>query len=256
MDVTSLASGSSGNACLVRAGDVKVIFDCGLSARKLAQELLELGVHPSELRAVFLSHGHSDHIKSAHTLSRRYHLPVIANEATLRSLRSTMLGLSERMPTGTTTNIGPLSITSFPLPHDASDTVGYFVQCGDRSVCIATDLGQAPDHLVEYLRASDLMILESNHDVDLLVKGPYPWYLKQRVLGPYGHLSNADSAAAVVRANSGRRQTLWLAHLSEINNTPELATRTVEGRLRQEGISSIEVEVALRDGRSLVWEER
>lgn len=254
MRVTCLASGSSGNALLVCADDARMIIDCGFSARRLAGELWAVGVHPSELQAIFLSHEHSDHVGSVSTFSRRHHIPVIANEATLRALGPAAPVLAELMPTGTTLNIGPLSVTSFPVPHDARETIGFFLQHGEDSICIATDLGEVPAQLIEYLRASDLMILEANHDVDLLINGPYPSYLKQRVIGRNGHLSNADSAAAAVEAASGKRQWLWLAHLSAVNNTPRLALKTIKERIEQEGISSIEVAVALRDKRSLVWD--
>ena len=254
MRVTCLASGSSGNALLVCAGDARIVIDCGLSAKRVADELRALGVHPTDVQAVFLSHEHRDHIAGVSVFSKRYHIPVLASEGTLQALGSAAPSLADIVPVGKTLSVGSISVTSFPLPHDARETVGYFLQYGGDSVCVATDLGEVPAELIDYLRASDLMILEANHDVDLLINGPYPSYLKRRVLGRNGHLSNVDSAAAAVRSASSRSQSLWLAHLSAVNNSPRIALKTIQERIQREGISTISVAVALRDRRSLVWD--
>ena len=251
--VTSIASGSSGNALLVQAGETSVLVDAGITAKRLVSELKDLGVNPSDLKAIFLTHEHGDHIAGAGVLSRRYRVPVVANEQTLLG---SDLGRAELQvsSTGGVTKVDGLTVTSFGLPHDGVEPVGYLLEWDRWKICVATDLGYAPESINEFVRASDLIVLESNHDVDRLVKGPYPSSLKSRILGYTGHLSNQQASECVSASVSGRPQWLWLAHLSDINNSPACALRSVRKHLQQSGIDSIHVSVALRDRRSLTWD--
>lgn len=251
--VISIASGSSGNSILVEAGDAKVLVDAGLTARRLADELRALQVEPSDIDAVFLTHEHGDHVGSVGAFSRRYKVPIVGNEETLAGA---VLDKAEKatLETGGTAKVGCISITSFGLPHDAINTAGYLLECGRWKVCIATDLGYVPDSIKEFVRASDLVILESNHDVNQVVNGPYPAHLKHRILGPSGHLSNRQAAECIGECASGRSQWFWLAHLSEVNNSPRCALKTVKKHLQQVEIDTVHVDVALRDRRSLVWD--
>ncbi|MBI4317207.1 MAG: MBL fold metallo-hydrolase [Chloroflexi bacterium] len=248
----SLASGSSGNALLVQAGETNVLIDAGVTARRIVFELKRLGLAPEDLDALFLTHEHGDHVGAAGALSRRHHVTVVANEQTLDHAG---LGSVEShvQPTGTTLDVGDLAVTSFPLPHDGIEPVGYLLEHRDCKILVATDLGYAPASINEYVHACDLIVLESNHDLNRLVHGPYSSALKSRIIGYTGHLSNEQCAECVVACASGRPQWLWLAHLSEVNNSPRRALKAIKQRLRDAGITSVQVGVALRDKRSVVW---
>ncbi len=251
--VTSIASGSSGNSFLIEADDVKVLIDAGITAKRLAGELQMLRVDPSDIDVVFLSHEHSDHIGSVGAFCRRNGVPVVGNEGTLARVILNKVETSV-LRTGSALKLGCLSVTSFPLPHDAAETVGYFLEYDQWRICIATDLGYVPDSIKPFVRGSDLVILESNHDVDQVIYGPYPARLKERILGRAGHLANLQAAECISECASGHPQWFWLAHLSEVNNSPRCALKTVKKHLQQEGIDGVHVDVALRDRRSLVWD--
>lgn len=253
MRVVALASGSSGNATLVTAGDVKVLIDAGLPTRALECSLHQLGVSPRELAAVFLTHEHGDHVAAAGVIARRYSVPVVANEHTLRAADLGRID-GQLLPTGGSIKVGCLRVSSFPLPHDGSEPVGYCVEHEGDQVCLATDLGHVPLALRHHIRAADLVILEANHDHGQLLAGPYPSSLKARIVGDEGHLSNQQAADCIVASASGRPQWLWLAHLSAVNNSPRRAVRTVSQALQAAGIDSVRVAAVLRDRRSLIWD--
>lgn len=250
--VVSLASGSSGNAFLVEAGDTVLLIDAGLSMQRLSLALRQFGIDLREVQAVLLTHEHSDHTRGLEMLSWRCGLPVVGNEATLAALGPDPQR-SRVLPTGGSLEIGSVRVYSFALPHDGCEPVGYCLEHNGVRVCLATDLGYVPEELKEHVRASDLVILEANHDLDSLIRGPYPRYLKQRIASQLGHLSNDQAADCLEECASERRQWVWLAHLSEVNNSPRLALRTVTQRLRQAGISTMDVRVARRDSTSLIW---
>lgn len=252
LQVVSLASGSSGNCVLVEAGETRVLIDAGLSAKTILAELARLGVQPATLEAILLSHEHGDHVGSVKTLAKRCRLPVIGNEATLTAANVDRVR-GEVLRTGGTIQVGRVSVSSFPLPHDSREAVGFFLEHDGWRVCLATDLGCVPGGLVDYLRAAHLLVLEANHDRRLLINGPYPSFLKARILSDVGHLANEDAAELVARAASGQPQWVWLAHLSEANNTPAIALKCVRSRLARDGIDSLQVAVALRDRRSVIW---
>jgi phosphoribosyl 1,2-cyclic phosphodiesterase len=251
--VVSLASGSSANCMYLEADGVRILIDAGLSAKAICSDLEFMGVNPNDLTAILLTHEHGDHLRSVKTFNRRHKVPVVANQRTLAAAGIVSDNV-EVLPTGQQLQLGPLSIRSFAIPHDSREPVGYFIECGDWHVCFATDLGHAPKGIEEYLRQSDLMILEANHDRQQLINGPYPAVLKSRILSDYGHLSNDATAELLTRSISGRPQWVWLAHLSEVNNHPRKAERCVKNRLSLEGVSSVTVSVAERDRRSLTWQ--
>lgn len=253
MRVVCLASGSNGNCLYVESDGVRLLVDAGIPARRLSAELLELGIRPPQLHAVLLTHEHSDHVGCVRSLGRRSGVPVVANSASLAAVGIPAY-LCEELPTGRSLRIGCLAVTSFSLPHDARETVGYLIEADGARVLVATDLGYVPGHLGELASTADLVVLEANHDAEMLRVGPYPWFLKSRVSGQRGHLSNDDCAAFASIALSGRRSVLWLAHLSEVNNTPSLALDTVRQRLLATDCADVQVDVALRSRRSLVWD--
>jgi len=231
----SLLSGSSGNAIFFRKDNTKILIDAGLSGKKIAQALASIGESPTELNAILISHEHIDHIKGAGILSRRYNIPIYANAGTWQSMKD-MIGsvASENIgvfDTGCEFEIGDVCVKSFPIPHDAAEPVGFNLFAENKKVTIATDIGHVNKTLVSCLELSDLILLESNHDTEMLKVGSYPWPLKQRIAGGLGHLSN-DMAGKVAcyLAQKGTRRFL-LGHLSQENNFPELAYQTVYNAL-------------------------
>ncbi|NJD01677.1 MAG: MBL fold metallo-hydrolase [Ruminiclostridium sp.] len=250
----SLYSGSSGNSIFLSVGGTKLLIDAGLSAKRITEALVSIGENPMELSAVLISHEHIDHIKGAGILSRKFNLPVYANENTWEAMNA-MLGpvnLINRMcfRTGMEFRIGDIAINSFPIPHDACEPVGYNFLAENKKVTIATDIGHISLDLLNCLEDSDLLLLESNHDAEMLRIGPYPWHLKKRIAGKYGHLSN-ESAGKVIAymAQKGTKRFL-LGHLSRENNFPELAYQTVCNALFEKQMcvgTDIMLDVVLRD---------
>lgn len=253
--VVSIASGSSGNSILIKAGSTRLLIDAGMTARRLACELRALDTSPRDVTAILLTHEHADHVGNVGAFARKHRLPVIANEETLAKLALAKVE-QEVLRTGGEMVIGSVRVLSFPLPHDASKTVGYLLEYGNWKVCLATDLGFVPEAAKPLIRASDLVVLEANHDTNELINGPYPDSLKLRILGPAGHLSNHQAAECIAECASSRPQWFWLAHLSEVNNSPRRALRTVKTHLQRAGISTVHVDVALRDRRSLIWDSQ
>jgi len=254
LSLCSLASGSSGNCYLLRAGEVSILVDCGISARRIVGHLRAFGVEPASLAAILLTHEHSDHVQSLGTLSRRYGLPVIANEATLAAAEMAVGPIHGRsLATGQELTLGDVSITSFAISHDAAAPVGYLITHLAGKICLATDLGVPSPAVAASLAQADLLVVEANHDRERLINGPYPMPLKARILGNNGHLSNLQAAQLLEQVATDEPKTVWLAHLSEVNNTPKLALRVVSNYLDLAGITSLKLEVALRDRPSAVW---
>lgn len=232
MKVCLLASGSKGNALYVEAGETRFLVDAGLSARELQQRLTSIGVDAASLSAIVISHEHTDHIRGAGTLARRFHLPVVASHATAQALRP-LIGKTEMIlfSAGQPFCFRDLQIDPFPITHDACDPVGFVIDSHEGRVGIATDLGIATRLVQTRLSSCRVLVLESNHDEDMLMNGPYPWHLKQRIKSRHGHLSNADAAQLLAELLHEGLEGVLLAHLSEANNDPTLAHRTTSSLL-------------------------
>lgn len=241
--VTSLASGSSGNALLVRTGDAVLLVDCGLPLRTLELALARVDVHPAQLSAILLTHEHGDHALSAGVLARRYGVPIIANRPTLAAIEQDLTGVScEELATGAATMIAGFAVRSFPVPHDAAEPVGYTIRAGGWCVGIATDLGHWNDTIVEGLTPADLVVVEANHDQERLWRAPYVEVVKHRIYGPTGHLDNMAAGRLLARLGAdGRQRSAWLAHLSREANTPQIAEQVVRGVLALAGVRYIGV---------------
>jgi len=226
--VVSLASGSSGNALLIDAGETRLLVDAGISARRIEHGLARLGVRAATLDGILVTHEHIDHVSGLPVLARRHGLTVHLTPGTARALGG-LGGLSHRLVgRGTTFDVGGATVTALPVRHDGADPVGFIVEIGATTVVVFTDLGCPEPHLREPLRRADLIILEANHDLDRLWNGHYPWRLKQRVASPTGHLCNDDCGALLAEAvEDERARTVWLAHLSQENNEPAIAHTTV-----------------------------
>jgi phosphoribosyl 1,2-cyclic phosphodiesterase len=263
--VSALASGSSGNAFLVEAEGVKLLFDAGLNASMLEYYLRQRGTSPAQLSAIFVSHEHIDHLRGAGILARRYGLPVVASEGTFLAGAWQFGSLPEKVvqPPGRevhidgSTGTGGVTVRTFAVSHDAAETVGFWIEAGGKNVVLCTDLGCETASIREPLAAADLLVLEANHDVQRLWRGRYPPALKRRVAGRYGHLSNAEAARLISElSHDGHPRTIWLAHLSAANNTPALALDTVLEPLDRDGCTHLEVEVLARDRPSHIWRSK
>jgi len=249
MQIAVLASGSSGNALLVSAEDTHVLVDAGVSARRIARELDAVGVSPSDIRAVLVTHEHGDHVAGLGPFARRHHVPVYATPGTHSSIARLLNGTeeAEAIEAGTTFSLGGVAVSPFAVSHDCADPVGYSFDDGESRLVVATDLGVVGRNVRDHLSRADCVVLESNHDERMLLDGPYPWHLKRRILSNVGHLSNEAAAAEIELLCGGGVSTLVLAHISSENNRPELAVETVGRVLEERGCSDIEVIAAGRD---------
>lgn len=203
---------------------------------------------------ICVTHEHADHASAVGAVCRRFDVPAVASPGTLDELRRGGLqveGIAQ--PVGTTVALGQFLVTSFGLPHDARQPVGYLVGFGPWRVALAVDLGESCEELISALRQADLIILDSNHDLRRLLGGPYSGALKARIAAPKGHLSNEQAARILLQVADGRPRTVWLAHLSAVNNSPRLARRTVARIFEAAGANPVRVDVALRDRPSAVW---
>lgn len=256
MQVWSISSGSSGNCYLIREGNTLLLMEAGLGIRRIEFELLQLNIRPAQLSAILVSHEHTDHWASALALGRRLRVPVVCTPGTWKAGRGMDSPSTEHVPLapGRSLRVGCLTVDAFALPHDAQEPTGFFVRSGSASALMATDMGFATEEVIELARHAGLVILESNHDVDMLVRGPYPAYLKIRILGERGHLSNEDAGRAILGMANGHQHHFWLAHLSRTNNTPRVALTSVQDQLQREGLGHLSISVALRDRRSLFWD--
>jgi phosphoribosyl 1,2-cyclic phosphodiesterase len=239
-----LASGSSGNSSIVATSRTRLLVDAGLGVRDLMQRMAAAGECLETLDAVLITHEHSDHIAGLCRLLRnifRKHKRKIPVYVTWRT--EPMVDWEncepaiERFQAGSSFMIGDIAVDSFTIPHDAVDPVGFTFRAGGIKIGIATDLGYIPDSIKYHLRSTDVLLLESNHDVEMLKVGPYPWSVKQRVMGRNGHLSNdvvSDFLASDLASGTGY---LILGHLSEHNNHPELVRMSAAGALQRRGLS-------------------
>ena len=225
MRIHVFASGSSGNCLLLEDGENRLLIDAGISRRRVTAALNSLGCAMEQIGGVLITHEHSDHISGLESLVKGRRIPVLAPHTVAARLEGALPSLSEQLrviPTGEPFSFGALQITAFHTSHDTDESVGYRIE-GSGVYAHATDTGCVTGEMRRFLRGADTVLLESNHDEDMLRYGPYPFYLKKRILSARGHLSNADCAAfARELAESGTRQII-LAHLSRENNTPQKA---------------------------------
>ena len=237
----SLFSGSGGNCTYVGTAEGGILVDVGVSARRIETALRQRDIDPKSIRAVFVTHEHSDHVAGLQVLCKHYNWPVLASEGTLDALsEGGKLACSQRvylMETGQKIAVGDLQITPFDSPHDSRHCFGYRVDSADRSMAVATDLGYMADSVRQGITGCHLVHIESNHDPEMLRNGPYPYYLQQRILGQGGHLSNGACAAVLPELVASGTTRFVLAHLSGHNNTPALAQRCATQGLAQAGMA-------------------
>ncbi|MDD3893484.1 MAG: MBL fold metallo-hydrolase [Syntrophomonadaceae bacterium] len=237
MQINILASGSTGNAVLVQTGSTKILVDVGISNRRIEKGLAELGIRISDLGGILITHEHSDHINGLDVLVRKYRVPVYT-----RSLTWQKISCTENLPAECVKeidghfNLGEIEIDPFSISHDAADPVVFCFYHGRQKMVIATDLGIVTPTIEKALAYADLMVLESNHDIDMLKNGPYPQVLKQRIRSSRGHLSNWQAAQVLARIPYKIGAKVMLAHLSQQNNHPVIAEQTVREVLSDAGI--------------------
>ena len=234
MRMMSIASGSSGNCIYVGTGNTHILIDSGISNKRIESGLHEAGLSGKDLSGILITHEHSDHIKGLGVLARKYHLPVYGTENTLHAIKAmNYLGpLPEdcffKVHPDAEFTIGDLTVLPFHIDHDAADPVAYRVTGENKSVAVATDMGHYNEYVVSHLLNLDALLLEANHDVRMLETGPYPYYLKMRILGDYGHLSNENSGRLLSRVLHDGLRHIFLGHLSKENNYEALALETVK----------------------------
>lgn len=238
----SLYSGSSGNSIFISSENAKILVDAGLSGKKIIEGLEQIDQNPNELDGIFITHEHIDHIKGAGIISRKFDIPIYANEKTWNAMESTLGNIKEHnikvIPKRSVTTIKDLDVICFNTPHDAIAPMGYTFHSKGKKASIATDIGTFTEEIKNNLTESEVILLEANHDIQMLKYGPYPYNLKRRVLSEIGHLSNEDCGSAILdilKQNSKCRKIV-LGHLSNTNNVPELAYKAVKNRLDEESL--------------------
>lgn len=241
-----LGSGSRGNATLVQFDSATLLVDAGLSARAMTQRLQEAGVEPSSIDAILLSHEHQDHSRGAERFSRLHGVTVACSLQTLEAMDCSPDHFHrwESLPAEGHHSIAGVDVQSFPVPHDAARPVGFVLECEGLRVGCVTDLGHATTLVRTRLTGCHLLMIESNYDPVLLNQGRYPWQIKQRVSGRMGHLSNAAAAQLLGDVVDERCHAVVLAHLSENNNSPELARQAASGVLAERGHGRVRMRIA------------
>ena len=237
-----LVSGSSGNSIFIKSEGTNILIDAGVSGKKIQDCLKSIGEDCSQIDAIFITHEHTDHIKAVGILSRRFDIPLYATEGTWTAMDSLIGNIDRKnrkiIYTGEKTQLNDMVLLPFAIPHDAAEPVGYSVFSEGVKMTVATDIGHVDDTVKEAVADSDVLLLEANHDIEMLKRGPYPYSLKQRILGLYGHMANNSAGSLIGEVFSGRMKNIFLGHLSAENNTPDLAYGTVTDILEKSGISA------------------
>jgi phosphoribosyl 1,2-cyclic phosphodiesterase len=238
----SLGSGSSGNCYFFGNATHGILVDAGIGSRSLRRDLRQVGVELDRIYGVFVTHDHHDHIKAAGTLGEKFHIPVYATSRT-HSGMDRSYGMTQKLQTsrrilenGQPLQVGEFTVVSFPVSHDGTDNAGFFIRYRNQGILVATDLGCVNDDVKKYLKESTIAVFESNYDPDLLREGRYPYPLKQRILSATGHLSNHEAGAFLAENWHASLRHIFLCHLSNDNNRPELASKTVSQYFEARGV--------------------
>lgn len=232
----SLISGSSGNATFISDGKTNLLIDCGMSGKKLKEALHAIDVMPESIDALLLTHEHIDHTKGAGVVSRRYNIPVYATEGTHSAMDAGKIDNTQFVSEGVDFEIGSIGIKPFAIPHDAKQPVGYCFYINGEKYSLATDIGKMNMDILNSITGSKKVLLESNHDIEMLRYGSYPFPLKQRILGDRGHLSNELAAKTALYLVQNGTEHVMLGHLSRENNRPEIAMLESYNLLTQSGV--------------------
>ncbi len=257
MELLSIASGSSGNCYYVGNDNTHLLVDAGISGKKIETGLYQIGIKPSELNGILVTHEHIDHVKGLGVMARKYGIQIFATAGCIDEInKMTAVGeidncLFHAIEPDAPFDICDVTVDASTIWHDAADPVCYSVSDEKSKVSIATDMGDFDDYIVGKLTGSDIMVIEANHDVRMLEAGPYPYYLKRRILGNHGHLSNERSGQLIKALLNNHVKAVLLGHLSKENNFPELAYETVKIELSENDFTNdvrdFGLQVAKRD---------
>lgn len=233
MRIISFASGSKGNCTLVSCSGAHFLIDCGISMRRIKTSLSCAGLSPTDITAIFITHEHSDHIAGLPMLTKYFNIPIFAPRTVAKHLRYSVAGVEDFlrvMPTEGQINLGNVKVSAFHTSHDTEESVGYRIDAG-QIFAFATDTGVVTEEMLSGLLGADAVVIESNHDVDMLLSGPYPYVLKKRILSDHGHLSNAECGRLAAHLADWGTKYIILGHLSRENNSPARAFETVKNAL-------------------------
>ncbi|MBQ8657034.1 MAG: MBL fold metallo-hydrolase [Prevotella sp.] len=243
MQFISFGSGSSGNCYYLYTPSDGLLIDTGIGLRMLKRHFRDFGLSLSSVHNILITHDHADHIKSVGSLSADYQLPVYTTRAIHDGIFRNYCVTKKIAPdkvhylhTDESIQLGSFHVTPFSVPHDSAECVGYSIDCDGVRFCLITDVGEVTPTIGQHIAAANYLVIEANHDEEMLMNGPYPAYLKERIMSSHGHLSNKHCAEALAHYMTGNLRHVWLCHLSEENNHPELARKTVESILRSYGI--------------------
>jgi phosphoribosyl 1,2-cyclic phosphodiesterase len=249
--VSVLGSGSRGNATFIKTNRVRLLIDAGMSRKEIAKRLEAIGEDPDGIDAVLITHEHSDHAGGLKSLLKDLPVEAFLTAGTLQAIQTELFELDDpkivAVQPGTPFNVGDVEVFPFRVPHDAAEPVAFSVTCGGLKIAQLTDVGYLPEYVAERLIESHVLILESNHDLEMLRVGPYPWNLKQRLMGRHGHLSNTAVSRFIREQYDGRAEHVLLAHISERNNHPEIARHEAEKALRNRGLSAAGLTITSQD---------
>jgi len=247
MEFCALASGSSGNCFYVKKGKNAVLIDCGISAKQVVERLSKIGEKPENIKGIFVTHEHTDHIRGIDVFASNYNVPIYATRGTLNnSFICRDDRLINHVKNKELIKLNGLMVEAFSKSHDAADPVSYSVEAGGKRISVITDIGFACKNVIDYVSCANSVILESNHDVNMLENGPYPAYLKQRIASEKGHISNYDAALLVLQHGSKKLKNVMLAHLSQNNNTPKVALKSFD-LLKERKDLKIDVHLSCRE---------
>jgi phosphoribosyl 1,2-cyclic phosphodiesterase len=238
LNITPLFSSSKGNSIYIESDDTRLLVDAGVSAKQIVLSLEKINVNIKTIEAILVTHEHTDHIKGIKVLASKYNIPVFSTQKTWTKLSQSDIAatLKNTFEIDKEFSVGNIKVLAFSTPHDAIDPCGFNFFYGNEKVTLATDLGHINNYLLEKMEKSNTILLEANHDIEMLKAGSYPWPLKQRILGDYGHLSNITSALTIEYLIKTGTKNFILGHLSQENNFPELALETIKSRLRSNNI--------------------
>ncbi len=246
VQLTILGSGSAGNCAYLETPETRLLVDAGFSGRQIRQRLAALSRSPESVQGILITHEHSDHISGLVGLASKFKLPVYCNRLTHEAIQA-QLGIqidARIFVTGNSFTIGDVTVETFSIPHDAYDPVGYLLRTSAGNFGFLTDLGHATKLALERVRAANVLLLETNHDIKMLQEDPHrPWSLKQRILSRHGHLSNEAAADVAEEIMSADLKQLYLGHLSRECNRPDLASQVINDRLKRIGASHVRVEL-------------
>ena len=253
LNFCSLYSGSSGNSFFIQTENTKILVDCGVSCKKVEEGLKSLDVDPSSIDAVLITHEHSDHVKGLGTFSKKFNVPIFANQETIDNMQAQTSKIAKNnintFKVSDKFEVGDIEVHPFSISHDAANPCGFNIFKDNKKISIATDIGTMDNKTIKRLEDSIFILLESNYDPDILRYSPYPYLLKRRIAGPTGHLPNNKAGETISYLMKSGLQTAMLGHLSKENNFPELAYKTVTEELinSNQDLSKISLSVASRD---------